>query len=250
MKSDKAIIGIIPDYKSGSKEGYSVRPYYVLRCNYSEMISKNKAAPVIITYDCQAIDDYLNLLDGLMIVGGYFDIHPKRYGEKKIHPTVKLNPIREDFEYQIASKAIKTDMPILGICNGMQLINVLHGGKIMQHIPDEKKFIDHEQSHDPKYNDYNLPYHQVQIEPDTMLHQIVKQKSVKTNSSHHQAVKNAGRNIKVSARANDGIIEAIEKTNHPFCVGIQWHPEFNASKADQKIFNAFIKAAKKYKNNK
>jgi putative glutamine amidotransferase len=248
MKSSKAIIGIIPDYKEGSKEGYSIKPYYALRCNYTQMISNCGGAPVILSYDYDLIDDYIALLDGIMVVGGYFDIHPKRYGEEKIHPTVKLNLIREDFEHQIISKALKTNIPILGICNGMQLINVLHGGKIIQHITDDKTFINHEQSHDPEFNDYNKAYHEVKIEPQTKLHQIIGQELIKTNSSHQQAAKNVGSQVKISARASDGIIEAIEKIDHPFCIGIQWHPEFNIGQADHKIFAAFVAASKKYKD--
>ena len=250
MKSSKAIIGIIPDYKEGCKNGYSTRSYYALRCDYVKMISDCGAIPVILSYDYDLIDDYVALLDGLMIVGGYFDIHPEKYGEKEIHPTVTLNLIRQDFEHQMASKALETDIAILGICNGMQLLNVLHGGKIIQHITDEKSYMDHEQSHNPEFNDYNKAYHDVIIEPKTKLHQIIGQELIKVNSSHHQAVKNVGNQIKISARAPDKIIEAIEKIDHPFCIGVQWHPEFNISQADQKIFTAFISAAKKYKTKK
>ncbi len=248
MKFSKALIGIIPDYKEGSKGEYSAKPYYALRCNYAQMVSNCGGAPVILAYDYDLIDDYIASLDGLMIIGGYFDINPKKYGETKIHPSVKLNLVREDFEHQIVLKALKTNIPIFGICNGMQLINVLHDGKIIQHITDDKNFMNHEQSSNPGFGDYDKSYHQVKIEPQTKLYEIVGQNLIKTNSSHHQAVKNVGSQIKISARAADGIIEAIEKTDHPFCIGIQWHPEFNSSQADQKIFAAFIAASKKYKD--
>jgi putative glutamine amidotransferase len=250
MKTTRPLIGIVPDYKEGCTEGYSLRNYYALRANYVEMINKAGGAAVILTYDYDLIDSYLESLDGLMVVGGYFDIHPKRYGEMEIHETVKLNDVREEFENALGKKALKTKLPFLGICNGMQLINVLHGGKVIQHIPDEKKFLDHEQSHIDGFNDYSKGYHDVAIERNSKLFSIVGKEKITTNSSHHQAAKTAGDSLKICARASDGIIEAVENPLHPFCLGVQWHPEFEVSLADRKIFEGFIAAAKEYKNEK
>ena len=247
VKSHRPLIGIVPDYKEGCPNGYSVRNYYALRANYVEMVNKAGGAAVILTYDYDLIDSYLESIDGLMVVGGYFYIHPKRYGDEEIHPTVKLNDIRENFEYELGLRAIKTNLPLLGICNGMQLINVLHGGKVIQHIPDQENLMDHEQSHVEGFKDYASGYHDVEIEKDTKLFSIVGQEKIKTNSSHHQAAKNAGQGLAVAAHASDGVIEAVEKTNHPFCVGVQWHPEFETSDADRKIFEAFVEAAKEHK---
>jgi putative glutamine amidotransferase len=250
IKSSRPLIGIVPDYKEGCENGYSTRNYYALRANYVEMINKAGGAAVLLTYDYDLIDEYLESLDGLMVVGGYFDIHPKRYGEEKIHPTVKLNDVREEFEHELGTKAINTSLPFLGICNGMQLINVLHGGKVIQHIPDEKKFMDHEQSHIEGFKDYHKGYHEVELEKNSQLLAIVGEKKIKTNSSHHQAAMNAGQGLQIAGRASDGIIEAIEKPSHPFCIGVQWHPEFEVSDADKKIFESFVVAAKKYKESK
>jgi putative glutamine amidotransferase len=250
MKCSKPLIGIVPDYKEGSPNSYSVKNFYALRSNYVEMINKSGGAAIILTYDYDLIDYYLNLLDGIMIVGGYFDIDPKRYGEKKVHPEVKLNKIRENFEYELGKKFIKTKVPFLGICNGMQLINVLHGGEVIQHIPDEKKFINHEQSNIKGFADYKIAYHNVLIEKKSSLFSITKLEKIKTNSSHHQAVRKAGKGLKIVGRCEDGVIEAIEKTNHPFCLGVQWHPEFEVSNSDRKIFTHFIKVAKEYQKSK
>jgi putative glutamine amidotransferase len=249
-KSSRPLIGIVPDYKEGGETGYSIRNYYALRANYVEMINKAGGAAVILTYDYDLIDSYLEFLDGLMVVGGYFDIHPARYGAKIIHPTVKLNDVRESFEHELGSRFIKAQTPILGICNGMQLLNVLYGGDVIQHIPDEKKFIDHEQSHVDGFNDYNTPYHEVKVEKNSKLFALIGEEKIKTNSSHHQAANHEGQGLAVSARAFDGIIEAIENPAHPFCIGVQWHPEFETSEADRKIFEGFVAAAKKYKESK
>lgn len=250
MKSKKPLIGIVPDYKEGSATGYSTRNYYALRANYVEMINHAGGAAVMLTYDYDLIDFYLENLDGIMVVGGYFDIHPNRYGDEKIHPTVKLNEVRESFEYELGQHAIKTEIPFFGICNGMQLINVLHGGKVIQHIPDEQNLMNHEQSHIEGFKDYKTGYHEVSLDKKSQLFSIIGEEKIKTNSSHHQAAKNAGKDLIVSAKASDGVIEAVEKPSHPFCIGVQWHPEFDVSDADKKVFAAFVDAAKKYKNGK
>jgi putative glutamine amidotransferase len=249
--SSRPLIGIIPDYKEGGDNTYSTRPFYALRHNYVDMINKAGGAAVILTYDYDAIDDYIASLDGVVVVGGYFDIHPKRYGEgDAMHPTVKLNDVRENFEYEFGKKVFKTNLPFFGICNGMQLINVLHGGKVIQHIPDNKDLMDHEQSHHPEFKNYAKGYHAVNVAKGSRLHQIVGQDSIDTNSSHHQAAKNAGIGLSAVGHADDGVIEAVEKADHPFCIGVQWHPEFEVSQADRKLFEEFIRVARQHKISK
>ena len=243
----RPLIGIVPDYKEGCPNGYSVKNYYALRANYVEMINQAGGAAIILSYDYDLIDFYLENLDGLMIVGGYFDINPKRYGEEKIHPTVKLNDVRENFEFEFGKRFLESKKPFFGICNGMQLINVLHGGAVYQHLLDEGKFIDHEQSHVEGFNSYCTPYHEVVIEKNSRLFEIIGEEKIKTNSSHHQAAKKVGSGLIASGHALDGIVEAVEDVNHPFCLGVQWHPEFSVSEADARIFRAFVDAASKAK---
>ncbi len=250
VKSSRPLIGIIPDYREGCANGYSTRNYYALRANYVEMVNKAGGAAVILTYDYDLIDAYLESLDGIVVVGGYFDINPMRYGEKNIHHTVKLNDVRENFENALGGKAMATDLPFFGICNGMQLINILHGGNVIQHILDEGKYVDHEQSHIEGFGDYTTGYHEVLIAKDSKLHAIIGAEKIITNSSHHQAAKTPGKDLVVSGVAADGIIEAIEKPSHPFCIGVQWHPEFEVSGADRKLFESFVAAATKYKESK
>jgi putative glutamine amidotransferase len=250
FKHHRPLIGIVPDYKEGGANDYSTRPYYALRHNYVSMINKAGGAALLLTYDYDLIDDYLESLDGLMIVGGYFDIHPNRYGESHIHHTVKLNEIRESFEYELGKKAVKTNMPFFGICNGMQLINVLHGGTVIQHIPDNKNLMDHEQGHREEFKDYAKAYHDVTIAKNSRLFNIIGKEKIGTNSSHHQAAKTVGIGLAASGHANDGVIEAVEKSDHPFCFGVQWHPEFEISDADKKLFEAFVQAAETYKKSK
>ena len=184
------------------------------------------------------------MIDGLIFVGGGFDVNPKRYGQK-IHSKTTLNEVRDNFEFEMFLRAVqqKPEMPILGICNGMQLMNIVFGGDCIQHIPDHPQYLNHEQSKNPEFIKAGNPYHEVEINPKSQLFDIVRLHTIKTNSSHHQAVKNIGKNLIISAKATDGIVEAIEHKDHPFCLGVQWHPEFETSAADTKIFSAFIKAS-------
>lgn len=244
LKTTKPIIGIVPDYVEGGKGKYSTRNFYALRENYVSAINKAGGAAIILTYDYDLIDSYIDALDGIVVVGGYFDIHPKRYGQDEIHPEVKLNKIREDFEFAIGQKALDKNLPFFGICNGMQLLNVLRGGSAIQHIPDLSNVMDHEQSHIDGFNDYAMPYHDVIINEDSKLFKIAQNKIIKTNSSHHQAAKNVGQDLIISAKANDGIIEAIEDSSKDFCIGVQWHPEFEVCETDRKLFEEFVRVCK------
>lgn len=243
FKTNRPLIGIVPDYVEGGENTYSKGNFHALRTNYVECINKAGGAAVILTYDYDLIDSYIEALDGLVIVGGYFDINPNRYGEE-IHQSVKLNKFREDFEYELGSKALKTNLPFFGICNGMQLLNVVKGGNAIQHIPDLEGKMDHEQSHIDGFKDYKIPYHDVFIEEGSRLFEIAQTTVAKTNSSHHQATKTPGNGLVVSARAGDGIIEAIEDPTKDFCIGVQWHPEFEVCDLDRKLFEEFIRVCK------
>ena len=128
------------------------------------------------------------------------------------------------------------NIPILGICGGEQLINVVLGGTLIQDIKSLKlETLEHEQS-----NIRNQTSHKVYIEPKTLLHKIVGEETIDVNSAHHQAIDKLGDGLKISSKAQDGIIESIESLNHKWCLGIQWHPEFLITKADKLIFTDFI----------
>ena len=242
----KPIIGILPDFQEGGENRYSKKDHFAIRANYVDSINNNGGTAILLTYNYEAIDQFLSMIDGLMVVGGYMDISPSRYNESFVHPTVKLNLPRENFEHEIVSKALKTSLPIFGICNGMQLISILHGGKIIQHIPDNPNFMDHEQSHFAEFKEYGKPYHEISIEQNSNFYKIVGENKFSTNSSHHQAVGSVGNDLMVVGTTSDGIIEAFEKPSHPFCIGVQWHPEFETATADKKLFLEFIKQAKLY----
>ena len=130
-------------------------------------------------------------------------------------------------------------LPVLGICGGMQLLNVALGGTLIQHIPDEiPEALAHEQP-----NPRDEPGHEVALSADSLLRSICRSDGLAVNSAHHQAVKAVGAGLTVNAVAPDGVIEGIEAPGQRFCLGVQWHPEFAITPADRAIFSAFVAAA-------
>ena len=175
----------------------------------------------------------------MIITGGNFDISPEFYGEENFHNETKLKENRTKFEWGICEKALKQDMPVLGICGGMQLLNVILGGDLIQHIPDE---IENPLNHEAK--PYDEAAHDIEVMPNSLLHKFSGSNKAAVNSSHHQAAKNVGENVIISASSSDKVIEAIESPKHKFIVGVQWHPEYQISQIDVNMFKGFIDACK------
>lgn len=230
------IIGFTLDYET--KEGYSKLPWYAIRENYMTAVSALGALPVPLPHEPALAAQYLELIDALVITGGAFDVPPELYGEHTVHKTVTLKERRTAFEGAMVRGMLATNKPILGICGGEQLLNVILGGTLIQHIPDTiPNALQHEQP-----NPRTEPGHSVRIEKGTLLHAIVKQDEIPVNSAHHQAVAKVGKDVRINAIATDGVIEGIEYANHPFCLGVEWHPEYHISPADGLIFEAFVAA--------
>jgi len=178
-------------------------------------------------------------IDGLIITGGAFDVDPAMFGASARHATVKTKERRTAFELAITRGAFARDLPVLGICGGQQLMNVVLGGTLIQHIPDEVGgALAHEQP-----NPRTEPGHTVKVMKGTLLHRICAADELSVNSAHHQAAKDLGSGVVVDALAADGIIEGIEVPGKRFCLGVQWHPEYSISTGDTKIFDAFIAAS-------
>ncbi len=234
------IIGYTLDYETGG--GYSKYPWYALRDNYTASVAKFGAVPIGLTHELAAVEAYLGMLDGLVVTGGDFDVPPEMYGETSVHAKVTTKPRRSQFEAAITQGAMQRHIPVLGICGGEQLLNVLLGGTLIQHIPDSiVNPLAHEQP-----NPRHEVGHEVQVVKDTLLHRIVGQERIAVNSAHHQAVAKPAPGAVVNATAPDGVIEGIEWPNHPFFLGVQWHPEFLITPADEAIFKAFVAAAGAY----
>jgi putative glutamine amidotransferase len=186
----------------------------------------------------------MDVLNGIVITGGMFDIDPARYGAVLKGP-MKLKEERTTFESAILEAALEADMPTLGICNGMQLLAVTLGGALIQHIPSEVPgALDHMPQLAP-----SDPHHAIDILPDTVLRDLAQVETTTVNSIHHQACTSSGHYV-VSARSSDGIVEAIEVPESLFCIGLQWHPEYGVSPVDTKLIEAFISAAGRYADNR
>lgn len=177
-------------------------------------------------------------LDGLLITGGNFDIDPRWYREKPMRELREIKARRTEFELKVTERALKEDLPVLGICGGAQAINVALGGSLYQDIATQIAGAGvHEQSARKEHGG-----HQVDIAAGSRLHTIVERRKVEVNTTHHQAVKDVGHGLVVNAKAEDGVIEGIESTRHPWVLGVQWHPEVLAPrrKDQQRIFSCFV----------
>ena len=239
-ENQRPLIGITIDYQES--KSYSSFPWYALRTNYGQVILKSGGIPVLLVPDIGLVKDYLSLIHGLLVTGGAFDVDPSLYGEKDVHSEVNLNATRTDFEYGIVESSLEKDLPIFGVCGGEQLLNVVLGGDLIQHIPDSfPDSLPHEQS-----NPRDEASHSVQIKPDTLIHQIVEATEMHVNSAHHQAISTVPDEVTINAVSPDGVIEGIEDSRYNFCLGVQWHPEFEIDQGDAKLFKAFVKAAALY----
>ncbi|OYY04655.1 MAG: gamma-glutamyl-gamma-aminobutyrate hydrolase [Acidocella sp. 35-58-6] len=218
--------------------GYSKYPWYALRQNYTQAVAAAGGLAVAIPHDPGLATAYLDRLDALIVTGGAFDVDPALYGDTERHGTVALKAGRTEAEMALLQGALARNMPVLGICGGEQLLAVALGGTLIQHIPDAvADALAHEQS-----TSHYEPGHPVKILPGTLLHKIVGADVMQVNTSHHQAVREAGR-ATVNALAADGVIEGIEDAAYKFCLGVQWHPEYLIDAGDARIFAALIGAA-------
>lgn len=238
MKSNP-VIGFTLDYET--KEGYSKLPWYALRENYMTSVSREGAVPIALPHEPELAEQYLLFIDGLVVTGGAFDVPPELYGQSHVHKTVTTKERRTSFEAAIIKGALALNKPILGICGGQQLLNVILGGTLIQHVPES--FPDSQIKHEQP-NPRTEPGHSVKIAQGTLLRAIVKKEDIEVNSAHHQAVDKVGKDVVVNAMAPDGVIEGIEYTRHPFCIGVEWHPEYHITPADTELFKAFVQACK------
>jgi putative glutamine amidotransferase len=239
QRLEHPVIGFTLDYETGG--GYSKMPWYAIRENYLTAISRLGGIPLPLPHELHLVDHYFEMIDALVVTGGAFDIPPEFYGETSRHEKVTvLKERRTAFESAMTRKAIDQKKPLLAICGGQQLLGVLTGGTLIQHIPDKiADALAHEQP-----NPRTEPGHTVSIAKGTLLHRIVGADTIEVNSAHHQAVDKVGRDVVIDATAPDGVVEGIELPSHPFCLGVQWHPEYIVSDADNKIMAAFVEASK------
>ena len=228
------IIGITLDHEV--KDHYSRYPWYALRENYCNAIIDAGGIPIGLPYAPNRVGHYLELINGLMITGGNFDVDPSLYGKSKQHASVKTKDKRTEFELKITQKAHKQNIPTLGICGGLQLMNVALGGTLIQDINDMlPNALEHEQP-----NPRDQAGHQIFLKSNSNLFKITQRPDMEVNSAHHQAIETIAPDLKINALAPDGVIEGAEDPTHCWFIGVQWHPEFYIDPGDSKIFDSFV----------
>ncbi len=233
-------IGLTLDFENGSEKpgSFSKLDYFAIRDNYCQAVVDAGGMPIPLPHFMDYVDDYVAMLDGLIVTGGAFDVDPAMYNGGDKHATVILKQRRTAFEVAVLKAMLAQDKPVLGICGGQQLQNVVLGGTLFQHIPDSfPDCLEHEQP-----NPRHEPGHSVRIQPNSQLRQIVQADRLEVNSAHHQAVDQVGTGVKITASASDGVIEAIEHNGYKFCIGVQWHPEYYVNNGDKKLFKALVQA--------
>ena len=218
--------------------------YAYVANNYINAVSKSGATPIIlpVVSDEKTIKNQLEIADALILTGGY-DVNPHFYNEEPSKKMGKICTARDEFDLKLIEIALELKKPILGICRGMQILNVYFGGTLYQDLSyNNESHIEHNQK-----AHYSEGTHFIKIEEGSFLYKI-SEKNERVNSFHHQAINDLADNFKAIAFANDGVIEAIEnKGKDSIILGVQFHPEmmFEKNEFAQKIFKAFIDEIKK-----
>lgn len=233
----KPIIAIVSLYDE-KLESYWMLP------GYAQGLEAAGAVPVILplTTDQEALKRYAQTFDGFLFPGGH-DLDPALYGQNPTDQCGTVCPQRDSMERKLFPLTLETGKPLLGICRGIQLFNVMLGGSLYQDIPTEcPSDVEHHET-----PPYDKVAHPVTVEQGTPLYQAVGVTQMGVNSYHHQGIKELGKGLRVAAKAPDGMVEAVYLPDHPFALAVQWHPEFSrlSDENSRRIFEAFVKAARK-----
>jgi putative glutamine amidotransferase len=242
----KPVIGVTPDFNAGDRKDMGgSEPTYFLRARYIRAIEELGGVPLVLPLVSAAVDRrrLFDSIDGLLLTGSGPDLSPRLYGERQRYKFSLVSERRADFELEMVRLARRWDLPLLGICGGMQAVNVACGGSLFQDIPAQvPDAMDHRQ----KTKAVSVS-HTVTVLPKSLLKKIVGKETLMVNSSHHQSVKAVAPSLIASAVAPDGIVEAIESPAHRFLLAIQWHPEFLFDRhlVHRRLFEALLRAARR-----
>ena len=214
----------------------------VLPASYFELVAAAGGRPLLVPPTSTApdgpeagADQVVDVLDGLVLTGGG-DVDPAAYGEDPDPEVGGVNPVRDASERALLAAALQADLPVLAICRGCQVLNVYLGGTLHKHLPDVIGNLDHRKVA------MQLEDVDVATEPGTRTAAVFGPTTT-VRCSHHQAIRDLGRDLVVTARAGDGVIEAVELPSAHFVLAVQWHPE---EAMDQRPFDALIRAARQY----
>lgn len=228
----KPVVGILPSFDDEKKQIF-------LNQTYMDAVIESGGIPFALplTDDPKIVLGNIEIIDGLILSGGT-DIDPKYYGETNSGKSLGICPLRDEAEKILIRLALESDIPVLGICRGMQALNVFCGGSLIQDIPSEHGFSVIHQLEKP-----DIAFHSLTVEKSSPLSDAMGFGTHTINSYHHQAVKNVAPDFSVCAVSEDGIIESIYHKNKKFVLGVQWHPERDHETAteNKKILEKFIK---------
>lgn len=213
--------------------------------DYDESVRRAGGEPRVLDVAAGSGDDLMTGVEGLLLTGGG-DLDPALYGEPR-HPTFDAaEPGRDAFEMDLVRRALDANVPVFAICRGIQVLNVARGGTLVQDIPDQMPGSGVHSVREPSF----AIAHDVWIASGTLLERLMRERlegdTCAVNSRHHQAIKEVGKGLVVSATAPDGVIEAVEDPTRRFCLGVQWHPEnFYRTGEFRALFEGFIEAARR-----
>jgi putative glutamine amidotransferase len=236
----KPLIGINLDYDPGPPT------IALIQTGYVNSVVKAGGIPVLLApIPDDDVAHVIARLDGLIMTGGP-DYCPSNYGEEPHESIELMPPDRDRFDRKLITTVLKnTDMPVLGVCAGCQILNIVLGGSLIQDIKSElpQSTVNHSNNKEPWREGHNR--HDVRIETGTYLSKLYGLNKVSVPTSHHQSIRKLGEGLKATAYCEDGIIEAVEHVSRPFTIGVQWHPErdFDTSK---KLFEDFIRHAQQF----
>lgn len=219
-------------------------PYQVMTHKYMQPIVDIANCIPLLVPSCLGIEDidqYLDMVDGVYLSGAGSNIDPSLYGQENLTPEKAQDVNRDLFDLAIIRGAIERKLPILGICRGMQELNVALGGDLHQKVYAEDHLDDHREDPNTPVDEQYGPRHSINIEPNTWLHDLLGDK-ITINSLHGQGVCILGKGLEPLARAEDGLVEAVHGPAYgQFILGVQWHPEWQANDNPDsiKIFKAF-----------
>ena len=237
----RPIIGITPSLETNESKIYTPT-------SYPKAVIQAGGTPVFLNFtrDDEMIEQYAAMVDGVLFSGGD-DVDPASYGEEQIWGCGDICPLRDDFEIKLLKVLVEKypEKPVLGICRGAQVLNVAMGGTLYQDLRSQVPgCIRHQQQQSSHYAS-----HKAMMTEGSKLRAIYGSTEVMVNSFHHQAVKDVGEGLVVTARASDGVVEGLEKPDHPYFIAVQWHPERQVEgphhPEHKPLFQSFVDACRK-----
>jgi putative glutamine amidotransferase len=229
-----------PPHVEPLAESDPARRELALGLDYPRAVDAAGGIPVVVPpMAASDLEGLLDRVDGLLLSGGP-DLHPSYYGAEAHAFLGPTEPPLDQFELDLVRRADARGLPILAICRGLQALNVARGGTLYQHVPED---IGGELQH-RQVEPGRVATHPVRIEPDSRLAAALGESEADVNSFHHQAAHTLGRDLRAVAWAPDGVIEAVEATDRPFVVAVQWHAESLTAREDhRRLFERFVQAA-------